>query len=67
MEFAVTAFLALLGIYAGIGVLFACLFLWKGIGKIDPDALNASFGLRLFLFPGSVAFWPVLLKKWIQA
>lgn len=62
MEFVVWA----LELYAAIGVLFAVAFVTRGIGRIDESAHDATLGVRLILIPGSVALWPVLLRKWLR-
>jgi len=60
-------FLLLLAAYLALGLLFAIPFLWVGIKKVDHSAANPSFALRLILLPGTIAFWPILLTKWIKA
>ena len=59
--------LAILGAYAGIGVLFALAFVLRGAAAIDPAAKGAPWGFRLLILPGSAALWPVLLIKWLKA
>lgn len=54
----------LLGAYAGIGIVFALVFVWKGVERIDPAAHNAGPGFRLLILPGCAAFWPLLLGRW---
>ena len=58
-------FLVLLGIYLAGGVAFAVSFAWVGVKQIDPHAARGSWGFRLFVFPGAVALWPLLLKRWL--
>ena len=53
-------------VYATLGFLFALAFLNFGIQRIDPEARGASYGFRLIILPGTVAFWPMLLKRWLQ-
>lgn len=60
------AFLILLGIYLACGFLFATPFILKGVKKIDPHAVNGSWGFRLLIFPGVLAFWPLLLCRWLK-
>ena len=55
------------GVYAAVGVLFAAVFVTRGVGVIDPIATNSGWGLRVLLFPGTVAFWPLLAKRWWTA
>jgi hypothetical protein len=57
-----------LGAYLLLGILFALPFtLFKGIARLDPAAAAGSLGFRLLAIPGSVALWPVLLRKWLGA
>ncbi len=58
------AFLLVLSVYAACGFLFALAFVAFGVDKIDESANHASFGFRLLIFPGSIAFWPLLLSRW---
>ena len=54
-----------LGVYLGIGVLFALFFLTGAVGWFDPAAKGTSIGFRLIIFPGVVALWPIVLEKWL--
>lgn len=51
-------------LYLLAGVIFAVLFLWRGIDKIDDATKGISWKTRALFFPGLVALWPVFLKKW---
>ncbi len=53
-------------VYLLAGVVFAILFLRKGIEKVDVAAHGSGFGFRLIIFPGTVALWPILLNKWLN-
>ena len=53
-------------IYLGLGLLFALFFGTKGVGKIDPTAKEGTIGFRLLIIPGTMAFWPLLAKRWLQ-
>ena len=55
----------LLGGYVFAGMLFASYFVVLGVHRIDPNAGQGSWGFRLLVFPGTVALWPVLLRKLI--
>jgi hypothetical protein len=55
----------LLLVYSGIGLVFALIFVFIGVNRIDPVALGSSWGFRLIIIPGVVAFWPALLRRWI--
>ncbi|MGH7702390.1 MAG: hypothetical protein ACREMO_04815 [Gemmatimonadales bacterium] len=56
--------LLLAGGYLGVGAVFALLFVWRGVHRIDPVAEHASFGFRLMILPGAAALWPLLLRRW---
>lgn len=58
------AFLILLGLYLAGGFLFAIPFVLKGVKNIDPHALHGSWGFRALIFPGTLALWPLLLRRW---
>lgn len=59
--------LSILGLYLGIGFLFAIVFtLFGGAKAIDPAAVGATLGFRLLIIPGGSIFWPLLLKRWIR-
>ena len=57
-------FLILLGAYLACGLVFAVPFALLGAKKIDPHAAHGSWGFRLLIIPGSMALWPLLLKRW---
>lgn len=62
----VSAWLArALGLYALVGAIFALAFVAFGVQRIDPEAKGSGVGFRLLIFPGSAAFWPLLLRRWI--
>lgn len=58
--------LILAGIYLACGFLFAIPFVLFGVKKIDPHAARGSWGFRLFIIPGTMAFWPLLLRRWLK-
>lgn len=51
-------------LYLFFGVVFAAMFLWRGAALIDEAARGISWKTRALLFPGSLALWPVLWRKW---
>jgi hypothetical protein len=53
--------------YAIVGVLFAILFVLRGVQRVDHQARGASIGFRLLILPGAAAFWPLLLMRWLRA
>jgi len=60
----VAVLLILLGIYLGCGLVFAIPFVLIGVKEIDPHAAHGSWGFRLVVIPGTMAFWPLLLRRW---
>lgn len=61
-----SALLILLGIYLACGFVFAVPFVLLGVNKIDPHAGHGSWGFRLLIIPGTTAFWPLLLRRWLK-
>ena len=57
-------FLILLGAYLACGLAFAIPFALVGVKKIDPHAAHGSWGFWLLVIPGTMAFWPLLLRRW---
>jgi len=55
------------GGYAALGLAFAAVFAARGAARLDGAVRGASLGFRLLLVPGSVALWPLLLRRWIGA
>jgi len=55
-----------LEIYVLLGLLFALFFVTRGVQRIDTQAHHAPIGFRVIIFPGVVAFWPLLLRRWLQ-
>ena len=58
-------FLILLGVYLVAGIVFAVSFVLFGVKIIDSRAASASWGFRLVIVPGSMALWPLLLRRWM--
>jgi hypothetical protein len=54
-------------LYGMTGLLFAVAFVTLGVGHVDPAARRAPPGFRLLIFPGSLALWPLLLRKWMTS
>ena len=67
METIVTILLWAAAIYLLTGLVFAVLFLMKGISVVDDGAKGSGIGFRLIILPGIALLWPVLFKKWINA
>ena len=67
MEAVIKILFLLMGLYLVAGLVFAVIFLIKGIEKTDEGAHGGTWGFKLIIIPGILALWPVLLKKWIKA
>lgn len=65
MENIVNILIFILSGYLLIGLLFAIAFVLRLANQIDPGAKGAHWSFRLMTFPGVVAFWPVLMKKYL--
>jgi len=52
-------------IYAALGLVFALLFLPRGVTQVDPRTAHAPRMLRLVILPGIAALWPLFAWRWI--
>jgi hypothetical protein len=52
--------------YLGAGFVTAILFSVYGASKLAHGA-PVSCGARVLLIPAAVAFWPLILKRWLGA
>ncbi|MGH2552727.1 MAG: hypothetical protein ACRDEB_03360 [Chitinophagaceae bacterium] len=59
--------LIIAAIYLALGFLFAIPFVIKGVHQVDEGAHGGSIGFRIIIIPGTMVFWPLLLKKWLKA
>jgi hypothetical protein len=59
-------FLILSGTYLAGGLVFTVPFVLSGVKRIDPHAASGSWGFRLFIIPGTLVFWPLLLRRWMR-
>ena len=53
-------------LYCTAGSFFAIAFVTSGVKRIDSQAIGSGSGFRLLIFPGAVALWPLLLRRWIS-
>ncbi|MBO3700282.1 hypothetical protein [Roseivirga sp. E12] len=63
LEIIATILLLLLALYVLIGIVFYFPFIKKGVHKIDEGVKDAPKFMKVLIFPGTVALWPILLKK----
>jgi hypothetical protein len=59
--------LVITGLYLACGLLFAIAFVIKGAAVTDEGARGAAIGFRIIIIPAAIVFWPLLLRKWMQA
>jgi hypothetical protein len=53
--------------YAAAGLIFAALFLPRGIVRVDPLVGHSPWRVRILLAPGIVALWPMMAVRWRRA
>ncbi len=53
-------------VYVAIGLAFAIIFVFAGVGRIDESAKGAPLAFRLLIIPGVTALWPMLLLRWAR-
>ena len=56
----------LCGAYLALGLVFAIVFVTRGVQRIDPAADGAPVGFRLLILPGCAALWPLLAWRWLR-
>ena len=54
-------------LYAVLGVCVALAFVILGVTRILPQPATVTIPARVLLFPGAVALWPVVARRWLQA
>ena len=59
-EILAKVFVHALETYAGLGLIFAAVFVWIGVQRLDSEALGSGVGFRLLILPGVAAFWPIV-------
>ena len=64
---AASALVGWLGVYFGVGLVFALAFELFALARLDPAARGAGIGFRLMIFPGLAALWPIMLALWAGA
>jgi len=60
------AFVLVLTLYGGLGLLFAIPFVWFGVQRLDSEAQGSGIAFRLLILPGVAAFWPLFLRRWMR-
>ncbi|MEM9706095.1 MAG: hypothetical protein AAF850_08460 [Pseudomonadota bacterium] len=52
-----------MGVYFGVGALFAVIFVALFVGRLDRSATGGKFLFRLIILPGVVTLWPIILVR----
>jgi len=52
--------------YSALGLLFAIVFVFRGVQRLDSEAQDSRIGFRLLITPGVAAFWPMFFFRWIR-
>ena len=52
--------------YGLAGIFFAAPFVGFGVQRLDFEARGSGIAFRLLILPGAIAFWPMLLVRWIR-
>ena len=55
-----------LATYLVCGMVFAAVFLWRWVGRLDPLAAHGTFGFRMLVFPGVTALWPLFVMRLVR-
>jgi hypothetical protein len=58
--------LGALGVYLLVGLLVAVPFAFVGAKTIDPSAAEGTWGFKLLIIPGTMVFWPLMLRRWMK-
>lgn len=66
-ETIVSILVMIAGLYLVIGIVFYFPFMKKGVHHMDDGVKSAPRFFKLLIFPGVMALWPLLLRKWKQA
>jgi hypothetical protein len=64
---AVASILGAACLYLACGLVFAVMFQWKGLKRVDPAAAHPGLALRAILVPGMILLWPFLAGNWQRA
>lgn len=53
-------------LYALAGLLFAIVFLPRGILRLDERLHGSPYAVRLLILPGVAALWPLFAWRWLM-
>ncbi len=57
--------LGIIALYLLVGIFIAIPFVFAGAKKVDPGAVEGTWGFKLLIIPGAAALWPLILKRWM--
>ncbi|MBL9033024.1 MAG: hypothetical protein JNM80_15105 [Phycisphaerae bacterium] len=62
-----TIVLGIVAAYALTGAAFCAAFLARGLARLDHASHGAHPLFRVFIVPGVIALWPLVLRLWLRA
>jgi hypothetical protein len=65
-ELSMNVLVTTLYLYLVTGSVVAIVILAFGLTRLDSETEYAGIGFRLIIFPGTVALWPLLLKRYVR-
>jgi hypothetical protein len=65
-DFVVELFVYALEAYSAAGLLFAVVFVFRGVQRIDSEAQDTGICFRILITPGVAALWPLFLSRWFR-
>ena len=54
-------------LYAALGICVGLAFVVLGVTRILPQPTTVTIPARVLLFPGAVALWPMVVRRWLQS
>ena len=63
IESVFTVLVNMTAVYVACGLVVTVLFLARWCKTFDPSAAHGSWGFRVFVVPGIIALWPLILVK----
>ncbi len=62
----IATLIVLAELYLVVGAVVAVALFARGLAVIDGNVPGSTWGFRLLILPGILAFWPVLVGRWIR-
>lgn len=64
---AATVLLYLFSVYIVAGLCTAAAFVTFGVTRALDVPASMTSGARILIFPGAVALWPYVLRRWLKS